>query len=75
MGTPAYETKYESSPEQKANRAARGRARYWMMKRYGKKAIEGKDIDHIKSFKGGGGNEPSNWRIRSVHENRGDRTY
>jgi hypothetical protein len=72
----SYDTDYESSPEQKRNRAARGRARYEMMKLYGKKAIEGKDIDHIHAMATHGvDNERDNLRIRSIHENRGDKTF
>jgi hypothetical protein len=72
----AYETEYESSPQQKANRAARGRARYYMMKHLGERAIAGKDVDHIKALKGGGSpTAHSNLRVRSIHANRGDKTY
>ena len=51
------------------------KARYWAIKRLGAKALEGKDLDHIKPLGGGGGNAPTNWRIRSVHENRGDKSF
>lgn len=72
----SYDTEYESSPEQKAHRAARARARYFMIKRFGKQALEGKDVDHIKAVEGGGsGDAPSNLRIRSIAANRGDKTY
>lgn len=67
----AYQTAYESTPEQKANRAARGRARYWMMKRLGERALQGMDIDHKKPLAHGGSNDMSNLRLRPVHQNRG----
>jgi hypothetical protein len=72
----SYDTEYESSPEQKANRAARGRARYLLMKRYGRKLLENKDVDHIHALATGGAkDDPKNLRLRSVHANRGDKTY
>ena len=67
----AYQTAYESTPEQKARRAARGRARYWMMKKLGEKALQGMDVDHKVPLEKGGSNDMSNLRVRSVHENRG----
>ena len=42
----AYLTKYESSPEQKKRRAARGRARYALEKAHGKATLDGKEVDH-----------------------------
>jgi len=46
-----------------------------MIKKYGEAALKGKEVDHIKAFKGGGTNEPSNWRIRDPSANRADKTY
>jgi hypothetical protein len=47
-----------------------------MIKRYGKKALEGKEIDHIKALVSGGSmDDPKNWRVRDASENRGDKTY
>lgn len=71
----AYDARHEATPEELAKRAARGRARYWMIKKYGEAALKGKEVDHIKAFKGGGTNEPSNWRIRDPSANRADKTY
>lgn len=72
----AYDRAHESTPEELKKRAARGRARYWMIKRYGKKALEGKEIDHIKALVSGGSmDDPKNWRVRDASENRGDKTY
>jgi hypothetical protein len=71
----AYDVRHEATPEEKAKRAARGRARYWMIKKLGAEALKGKEVDHIKSFKGGGSNAPSNWRLRDPHSNRADKTF
>jgi hypothetical protein len=43
----AKENKWESSPEQKARRAARGRARYAAMKKGLVKKGDGKEVDHL----------------------------
>lgn len=61
---------YNSSPEQKANRAARGRARYAMIKAGKAKVGDGKDVDHKKPIVKGGGNQPSNLRMVSPSKNR-----
>lgn len=50
-------------------------ARRAMKKKLGAKALEGKDVDHIKSIKGGGSNHPSNLRLRDPSDNRGDKTF
>lgn len=52
------------------DRALRNKARREMEKLYGKEAIKGKDIGHIKSLDNGGKSIPSNLRIESVKENR-----
>lgn len=64
----SYDTNYESSPAQKKARAARGRARYHLMKKYGKGALKGKDVDH----KDGNptNNNPRNLHITTKHYNR-----
>lgn len=62
---------YHGTPEQRANRAARNRARRLMEKKHGKAAIAGKDIDHIKPLINGGTNAPSNLRIMERSKNRG----
>jgi hypothetical protein len=71
----AYDVRYKKNPEYMADQRARMKARYWAIKRLGAKALEGKDLDHIKPLAAGGGNDPGNWRIRSVHENRGDKSF
>lgn len=79
-----YDDKYESSATQIKNRESRNLARKHALesvaKTHGldaaKKALKGKDIDHIKSLKGGGSRTAkSNLRVRSIHANRGDKTY
>ena len=59
---------YQGLPEQIRNRAKRNRARRLMIKKYGKKRLRGKDIDH----KDGNptNNSLRNLRITSVHYNR-----
>jgi hypothetical protein len=50
-------------------------ARRILKKELGMAALKGKDVDHIKSIKGGGGNSRSNLRLRNPHANRGDKTF
>lgn len=79
----SYDKKYESSATQIKNREERNLSRrhaeHKLAEHLGvagaKKKLKGKDIDHKKSLKGGGSNKASNLRIRSVHSNRGDKTY
>lgn len=66
---------YHANPLQIKRRSARNKARRLMIKKLGKKAVEGKDVDHKHSLKGGGSNRISNLRIRSVHANRGDKSF
>jgi hypothetical protein len=73
-----YDTKYENSASQVKHREERNKARYDVAHHLHtaiKGSIKGKDIDHKKSLEGGGDNKPSNWRIRSVHSNRGDKSF
>jgi hypothetical protein len=72
----SYDTKYENSPEQIKNREARNKARYDVEHHLHTAIhgdIKGKDIDHKVPLSKGGSNKPSNWRVRSVHSNRGDK--
>lgn len=62
--------KYHSSPEQKKNRAARNSARAAMVKKHGKEALRGKDVDHKKPLSKGGSNGTSNLRVVSKSTNR-----
>ena len=59
---------YHSKPEQKANRAARNRARLKIRKRVGPAAIAGKDVDH--KDRNPQNNSTSNLRIQSKRRNR-----
>ena len=64
----AYDTAYESTPLQIKHRESRNKARRLMIKKHGKDAVDGKDIDH---HDGNPMNEkPSNLRITTVHYNR-----
>jgi 5-methylcytosine-specific restriction endonuclease McrA len=60
------ETRYESTPEQRQNRAARGRAR----KEMGLKVGDPREVDHKKPLNAGGHNGKSNLRITSRSFNR-----
>lgn len=73
--SPGYvrDYKQEARTESKARKQARSernKARRMAEAFYGKKAIEGKDIDHIKPLDQGGKTTKSNIRIRDPHENR-----
>lgn len=63
----AYDKKYNARPEQKENRAARGRARYALEK--SGVSVRGKDVDH----KDGNprNNSRSNLQVTSKKYNRG----
>jgi hypothetical protein len=70
----AYDVRYKKNPQYMADQRERMKARYWAIKQLGEKALQGKDLDHVKPLAAGGSNEPSNWRVRSVHGNRGDKS-
>lgn len=42
----AYDREYQARPAQVAKRVARNAARRMMIKKHGKKALKGKDVDH-----------------------------
>jgi hypothetical protein len=68
-----YRQEYDSfhgKPEQIAKRAARGAARAQVKKKLGAAAIAGKDIDHKKPLRSGGGNGGGNLRVSGVGSNR-----
>ena len=71
----AYDAAHEHTPQELKKRRERAYARYWMTKKYGAAALKGKEIDHVKSLVAGGSNAPSNWRVRSAHANRADKTF
>ena len=66
--------KFHASPEARKNRSARGKARREMIKKVGKAAVAGKDVDHKVPLRKGGGKGMSNLRIRSIKANRGDKS-
>jgi len=70
----AYDRAYEHTPRVLAIQRLRNRAHYHMVKKYGAAMLKGKDIDHIKPVAAGGTDAPSNLRLRSAHENRGDKS-
>lgn len=68
----AKNKKYGSTKLAKQRRAALNTARRRAIKKYGKAALKGKDVDHIRTNPGGiPSNDPSNLRIVSVKFNRG----
>jgi hypothetical protein len=64
------EREYQSTPEQKENRAARGRARYEMIKKGKAKVGDNKDVAHEKPLSEGGSNKPTNLKVESPSKNR-----
>jgi len=71
----AYDRKYQQTERYKTAHRARMTARRAEIKKLGKKALEGMDVDHKDPLAAGGSNNPSNWRLRSVASNRGDKTF
>ena len=65
-GMKEYQRKYHARPEQKRNRAARGRARYGL----GLKVGDPREVDHKRLMSKGGGNGKSNLRVVSRKFNR-----
>lgn len=65
-----YDKKYQASKKQVANRVARNKARREAIRKHGKSALKGKDVDHIKPLSQGGSNNKSNTRIISSSKNR-----
>lgn len=64
--------RYQGRPSQIKKRAERNHARLLMIKKVGRKALDGKDVDHKHPLRNGGSNKLNNLRIRSVASNRGD---
>ena len=62
------EGKYESTPAQKKKRAARGRARYSLMKKGRVRLGDGMDVDHKDA--NANNNSSSNLRVQTKSENR-----
>ena len=67
-----YKKEYEwhAQPLQRKLRSMRNQARRAAEKKFGKDAIKGKDIDHIKPLSKGGSNKTSNLRIQDPSVNR-----
>jgi hypothetical protein len=66
----AYDTKYQSTPEQIKNRSQRNKARRQYEKEHGDLPAN-VDVDHKKRIKAGGTNAPSNLRAVPASKNRG----
>jgi 5-methylcytosine-specific restriction endonuclease McrA len=61
---------YQSSEEQKKNRAARNKARRIMMEKGIVKKGDGKDVDHRIPLSEGGSKAVTNLRVQTAHANR-----
>jgi 5-methylcytosine-specific restriction endonuclease McrA len=66
----SYDTKYESSKQQRANRVERDLARRELTKEGKVSKGDRKDVDHIKPVSKGGTNSRSNLRAISASANR-----
>lgn len=64
----AYDREYQARPEQVKKRVARNAARRLMIKKHGKAALKGKDVDHRNGT--ATDNRLSNLKIMSRSENR-----
>ena len=60
----------QDNPKAVAKASARKQARRIMERRYGKAALKGKDVDHIKPLEKGGTNILSNLRLIPSSTNR-----
>jgi len=67
----SYDKAYQSSPEQKKNRAKRNKARAEAIKDGRVRVGDKKDLDHKKPLSKGGSNKKSNTRVVSRKYNRG----
>lgn len=63
-----YDKEYQARPEQVKKRVMRNAARSMMIKKHGKAALKGKDVDHKRGTKAGNG--ASNLAIISKSANR-----
>ena len=71
----AYDKAYQKRPDVRRRHILRLRARRKAVKLYGKAALAGKDVDHVKALVSGGSNTEGNLRLRDVHANRADKSY
>jgi hypothetical protein len=62
---------YNATSEMKKKRAMNNAARSMLTKEGKVHKGDGKDVDHKKMLKDGGGNSRSNLRVQSQHKNRG----
>lgn len=62
---------FNHTPLHIAQRSDRNKGRRIMTKAVGAKAIQGKDVNHIKMVKDGGATTRGNLNIQSAHKNRG----
>lgn len=62
---------YHAKPEQKKNRAQRNAARRDLTAAGQVRKGDGKDVDHKKPLRAGGGNGKGNLRVTSPSKNRG----
>lgn len=60
----------QDNPKAVAKASARKQARRIMERKYGKAALKGKDVDHIKPLEKGGTNALSNLRLVPSSKNR-----
>lgn len=60
----------QDTPKAVAKATARKQARRIMERKYGKAALKGKDVDHIKPLEKGGTNSLSNLRLIPTKKNR-----
>ena len=63
--------RYQGTKEQKLNRAKRNAARSTMAKKGKVRKGDGKDVDHKRAVKNGGGNTETNLRVMAKEKNRG----
>ena len=66
-----YQHEYAiESPERREARAMRKQARRDLVKKYGERALEGKDVGHRLAISRGGTNALSNLEVQSPRNNR-----
>jgi hypothetical protein len=62
---------FNATPLHIKQRSERNQARRIMTHAVGAKAIEGKDVNHIRMVKNGGTNARRNLNVQTAHKNRG----
>lgn len=67
-----YDKKYQARPEQVKKRVARNAARRMMIRKHGKSALKGKDVDHSNG--NATDNRRSNLKVISRSKNRAKKT-